>query len=569
MFRGLRAVMRATHDAATTVRRARPPGWPRRSRVRRRRPRPAQEDDDHPADGDGPTIQALPPMIDPLPPMHVAPSRPSHREPMRSEPPTLMQSGEAMPSSQNDGPTMMAAPAARAAMIALSSDEVLAVEPDDAEEDQDENDGRAACARRRNPLQAPPTFPQVAPAAGRSGAPVPSQRRPPTTQAFAQSPARHRRSTVPPMLNPLGYQQTQQQIHRRTLQSAAEPSAGPARRRRVQRPDGHAAGHELRSPPGPRPERLRARDADAAAAARLQPAQRPAPDGAERRLHSPHVVAAHAADGRPHGRAGLRQPHDDGGALQAPSADVGRRGAVVLHRAAHRGRGDRDRLVHERHADSEAGQALRRRARASSPPAECGRRRGRFELGPFSSARSAFNTAVAQPGSSARRPSRRPVLPRRRRCADRAAGDDRRGRSRTDGPAGRDDAAGSDRRSDRPRAAHGHAGRPDPRAARGARRAQHRGRRRRRNPPPSPRLRPRPPRPRSPPRSVRSPWCACRSAIRSSTTERRSAPATSSTGRYPAGRHVLQLSAPNGSRKNLVVEVAPEQTKEVRMSMDK
>ena len=37
----------------------------------------------------------------------------------------------------------------------------------------------------------------------------------------------------------------------------------------------------------------------------------------------------------------------------------------------------------------------------------------------------------------------------------------------------------------------------------------------------------------------------------------------------PAGRHVLQLSAPNGSRKNLVVEVAPEQTKEVRMSMDK
>jgi hypothetical protein len=31
----------------------------------------------------------------------------------------------------------------------------------------------------------------------------------------------------------------------------------------------------------------------------------------------------------------------------------------------------------------------------------------------------------------------------------------------------------------------------------------------------------------------------------------------------------LQLSAPNGTRKNLVVEVAPEQTKEVRMSMDK
>ena len=36
-----------------------------------------------------------------------------------------------------------------------------------------------------------------------------------------------------------------------------------------------------------------------------------------------------------------------------------------------------------------------------------------------------------------------------------------------------------------------------------------------------------------------------------------------------SGRHVLQLSAPNGARKNLVVEVAPEQTKEVRMTMDR
>ena len=37
----------------------------------------------------------------------------------------------------------------------------------------------------------------------------------------------------------------------------------------------------------------------------------------------------------------------------------------------------------------------------------------------------------------------------------------------------------------------------------------------------------------------------------------------------PSGRHVLQLSAPNGAKKSLVVEVSPEQTKEVRMSMDK
>jgi hypothetical protein len=37
----------------------------------------------------------------------------------------------------------------------------------------------------------------------------------------------------------------------------------------------------------------------------------------------------------------------------------------------------------------------------------------------------------------------------------------------------------------------------------------------------------------------------------------------------PSGRHTLALSAPNGVKKNLVVEVAPEQTREVRIPMDK
>ena len=37
----------------------------------------------------------------------------------------------------------------------------------------------------------------------------------------------------------------------------------------------------------------------------------------------------------------------------------------------------------------------------------------------------------------------------------------------------------------------------------------------------------------------------------------------------PAGRHVLGLSAPNGVKKNLQVEVAGGQTREVRISMDK
>jgi hypothetical protein len=36
----------------------------------------------------------------------------------------------------------------------------------------------------------------------------------------------------------------------------------------------------------------------------------------------------------------------------------------------------------------------------------------------------------------------------------------------------------------------------------------------------------------------------------------------------PSGRHVLALSAPNGVKKNLQVEVVPGETREVRISMD-
>ena len=37
----------------------------------------------------------------------------------------------------------------------------------------------------------------------------------------------------------------------------------------------------------------------------------------------------------------------------------------------------------------------------------------------------------------------------------------------------------------------------------------------------------------------------------------------------PAGKHVLQLSAPNGAKKTMPVDVAPDKTTEVRVSMDK
>jgi hypothetical protein len=37
----------------------------------------------------------------------------------------------------------------------------------------------------------------------------------------------------------------------------------------------------------------------------------------------------------------------------------------------------------------------------------------------------------------------------------------------------------------------------------------------------------------------------------------------------PSGRHSLVLSAPNGVKKSMTVEVIPDQTREVRISMDK
>jgi hypothetical protein len=37
----------------------------------------------------------------------------------------------------------------------------------------------------------------------------------------------------------------------------------------------------------------------------------------------------------------------------------------------------------------------------------------------------------------------------------------------------------------------------------------------------------------------------------------------------PSGKHILVLSAPNGVKRTMPVDVLPEQTKEVRISMDK
>jgi serine/threonine protein kinase len=136
-------------------------------------PPPEPAHDDHPSDGDGPTIQALPPMMD-------GAQGGASRQPLRSEPPTMAQ-GAAAPA--DDGPTMMAGPGARAAMMA--GPEPMPIEPElEPEEDQDET--MVAKARGApNPLKSPPMFPQP-PAAGRSDPPAPRPNATQPAQRFGQ-----------------------------------------------------------------------------------------------------------------------------------------------------------------------------------------------------------------------------------------------------------------------------------------------------------------------------------------------------------------------------------------------
>ena len=159
-----------------------------------------EEEEEHPSDGDGPTIQALPPMVDGM--MSSARSG-GMRGPALSEPPTLTPHhdlDQELPTvtPYSDQPTLMASPGARQAAgygvppAEHSSDRLpIEPEPDEQEEDQDETmvamHGRAPAPRQASPLKAPPQFP-VAPAAGSSRQPPSMQQPPPRLAATQQSP---------------------------------------------------------------------------------------------------------------------------------------------------------------------------------------------------------------------------------------------------------------------------------------------------------------------------------------------------------------------------------------------
>ncbi len=150
-------------------------------------PPPSVDTDEHPADGDGPTIQAptsfdeafMPPDLRGASPAGLG--RPGART---SDPPTVMEPAAMV----QEGATIMASPNARDAMMAAAvSSGALPIEPEDLEEDQDAT--IVGTARdERSALQAPPTFPASMRPQPRPAAPQ---------QRFAAT------AQMPPQMNPI------------------------------------------------------------------------------------------------------------------------------------------------------------------------------------------------------------------------------------------------------------------------------------------------------------------------------------------------------------------------------
>jgi serine/threonine-protein kinase len=515
-----------------------------------------EEEEEHPADGDGPTIQALPPMADPLPPMHAA----ARGREARSEPPTLMQSGD-VPQSQNDGPTMMASPGARAQMLAASttSDEVMAIEPEEEiEEDQDET--MVANTRGEgNPLQAPPTFPQVSPAAGRSNAPAPSLRRPPPPQGFGQTADVSQ--PPPPMMNPPGYPQQHPQ------------HGAPSHSGEMNFNDPHGMHQQHGFGQGPDPNDYNARMM-ATQPQDFNPRSGPNPTGPTPRGQHPtgpsgEFIPRQSARMQTNLRMGAptydnrtmtaqrfkRRPPMWVVAALSCSIALLIAGVVIAIVSSTNG-------APAPKASSSAGTgAPAPVAGGSTGPAS--------SSGPFSSARAAFTTAVTQPGSSVSPPGATtgatsgapptavtapPVMTAAAPAIEPAP---------TSPPVATATpavaAAAAAPASPTPVIAPAAAA-PAPPAP----------------PKPAPVTQAAPFAAPAPPPTAKKPAALgaitvvcmpkCDQVIDNGASL---GPGHIFNRPVPSGRHVLQLSAPNGARKNLVVEVVPEQTKEVRMSMDK
>ncbi len=531
---------------------------PAHSPITQQPPPPATDsydEEEHPADGDGPTIQAPPPMVDAF---MAAALGPSLREPMHSDPPTL---AESMPTS-NEGPTMMANPQTRAAMIAASSsDEIATLEPDDFDEEDQDATMVANTRAEPGPLHAPPTFPQVAPAAGRvgGGAPsqnfgYPSQRPPPsrfnqTVGLAQQSPPmpqmqQQQPAHLPPMLNPLGYPQMQPPQMQQHGQQHSNSDFNDTM--------GLPPQYGLSAPPHD-PNDYRAMSN---APLDYSPRSGPHPTGpsgdfiprvSARQLPTVNRGAFPAYDNRTMTaqRFKRRPPMWVVAALSCSIALL-IAGVVIA-------------II----SSTSSSPATPKTAPSSASGNSVGvtGTAGATAGGPFSSARAAFDAVVNPPGSSIAPPG----APASAVTAPPTM--------TADAPADAPAAAGTAPVAQPAAVAVAQPAVAQPAVAQPAAIAAAQ---------PAVAAPARAPVAAAPaPAPVPKPTVAKPSALGAITVVcmpkcdqiidngTSLGPGHIFNRPVPAGRHVLQLSAPNGARKNLVVEVAPEQTKEVRMSMDK
>lgn len=499
-------------------------------------------EEEHPSDADGPTIQALPPAVDDSP----------MRPPAASEPNTLM---ELAPGPQHDGPTMMAGPGARAAMVATGSDPAMVLDPDDDfEEDQDAT--MVANTRAEGgPLRAPPTFPQpsAAPPPGRGPEGFSSGQTRPPPPRFAGNA--HAPPQVPPMMSPLGYPVQGQNggpapMHGGEGQFGDPMGLGPQ----------HGYGpsqHDFipQGPPGPPQEQYIPRQSP-----RMQ-ATVPRAGGPS---YDNRTMTAQRFKKRP--------PMWVVAALSCSIALL-IAGVVIAIVSASSG---------------PPSPSPTPRASSSSSPSTAGTGAGSTaaatpgSAGPFSAARGAFNTVVSQPGSSAAPTGTTPpgavtappvattppaataeVAPATTTATTATAG-------ATTAPAATTATAAAAATTAAPTPAPAPAPTQAPAPAQTAATAR-------------------------PTATAAAAFTAVPTPAATPTTKKPAAPAAlgaitvvcmpkcdqiidngASLGPghifnrpVPSGRHVLQLSAPNGVKKSLVIEVVPDQTKEVRMAMDK
>lgn len=550
-----------------------------------------EEEEEHAADADGPTIQALTPGVEDVPtpgrrpgvpnigpslmggfpapaePRGASAPRPSAgREPMRSEPPTLM---EPVPMSQQDGPTMMGGQA--------RGGEPMAIEPEEFEEDQDQT----MVANTRgdpNPLQAPPTFPHPSNSARGGGAPSargaaeypnlqpqggfsrpPAEPPPapprPVPQRFAAT-AQMPPQQVPPMLNPLGFPvQNQQQP---PMHGGHGYDGGPLNTGEVAFAETMGMGGH----PGMMAQDFIPRSGQVPTDPSNQgPPQNFIPRQARMQPTVPRMGGPSYDNRTMTAQRFKRRPPMWVVAALSCSIALLIAGVVIA-------------IVSASSSPSEKEKAPRANGSASASPSGAPMAGGSASSGPFSSARAAFNTAVAQPGSSITPPN---------------------GTAPAGATAPPVMTAAAAPTETTPPAATTAPTAPPPVATTAAPPATTVAVATPQTPPPAAAPPPPPTTKTTPPVAAAPPTVKTATPVAATPPTPVAKPASLGAitvvcmpkcdqivdngtplgpghifnRPVPAGRHVLQLSAPNGVKKNLVIEVVGDQTKEVRMSMDK